>query len=95
MWNAIDGIAERIRALGNIAPGSYARLMRLSTVREQTAVPSADGMIAELTDGHEIAMGTIRTVLVTAQDAKDEATVGILAARLEAHEKARRGTESV
>ena len=88
MWNAIDSIAERIRALGNVAPGSYAQLMRLSTVREQTEVPSADAMMGELTDGHEIVMATIRTVLVTAQDAWDEATVGILAARLEVHDKA-------
>lgn len=88
MWGAIDDIAERIRALGHLAPGSYAQLVRMSSVREQTAVPLAKEMVRELTEGHETVMGTIRAVLAAAQDAKDEATVGILAARLEVHEKA-------
>lgn len=88
MWNAIDGIAERIRALGHPAPGSYTQLARLSSVREQTSVPSADAMVRELLEGHEAVTGTVRAALVKAQDAKDEATVGILASRLEVHDKA-------
>lgn len=88
MWNAIDGIAERIRALGQVAPGSFGQLASLTAVREQPSVPTAKAMILELLEGHEAVIATIRTVLVTAQDARDEASVGILAARLEVHEKA-------
>jgi starvation-inducible DNA-binding protein len=60
----------------------------MSSVREQTAVPSAEDMVRELTEGHETVIGTIRTALATAQEAKDEATVGILASRVEVHDKA-------
>jgi starvation-inducible DNA-binding protein len=88
MWSAIDGIAERIRALGEVAPGTYGQLASLATVREQPGVPAANAMISELLVGHETVIATIRTVLASAQDARDEATAGILATRLEAHEKA-------
>jgi starvation-inducible DNA-binding protein len=88
MWNAIDIIAERIRALGMPAPGSYGQLMELSCLEEQRAIPSADDMLRELTEGHEAVMLTLRNALATAQDAGDEATAGVLATRLEAHEKA-------
>jgi len=88
MWGAVDDIAERIRALGQIAPASQAQLARLSSVQEQAEAPQSDAMVRELTEGHETVVATIRTVLATAQDAKDEATAGILATRLEIHEKA-------
>lgn len=60
---------------------------RLSSVREQTTVPSADAMIRELLEGHEVVLSTVRTALGKAQDAKDEASAGILASRLEVHDK--------
>ena len=88
MWAAVDTIAERIRALGHRAPGSYGQLARMSSLREQALVPHAEDMIRELAEGHEIVVSTLRAVISIAADARDEATVGMLATRLEAHEKA-------
>jgi starvation-inducible DNA-binding protein len=87
LWDSIDVIAERIRALGHRAPGSYAAISRLSSIKETDSALSAEAMVKELTDGHEAVMITVRNVLGTAQEAKDEATAGVLASRLEAHEK--------
>lgn len=88
MWTAVDAIAERIRALGRLAPGSSAQLARMSSLREQIAVPQPEAMIQELAEGHEMVVATLRAVIAVAAAAKDEATVGMLATRLEAHEKA-------
>jgi starvation-inducible DNA-binding protein len=87
MWGAVDDIAERIRALGQPAPGSYAQLARLASVHDQSGVPAAEAMVRELLEGHETIMSTVRMAIAKAQDAKDEATVGILASRLEVHDK--------
>jgi len=87
LWDSIDVIAERIRALGHRAPGSYAAISRLASIKEHDNALSAEAMVKELTEGHEAAMLTIRGVIGTAQEAKDEATAGVLATRLEAHEK--------
>ena len=53
LWMATDLIAERIRALGVFAPGSYAEFSRLTTIKESEDVPSSDQMIKELVEGHE------------------------------------------
>lgn len=87
LWASIDVIAERIRALGHRAPSSYGAIAKLASIKDQDGAIPAEAMIKELTEGHEAVMVTIRTVLGAAQEAKDEATAGVLAARLEAHEK--------
>jgi starvation-inducible DNA-binding protein len=87
LWASIDVIAERIRALGHRAPSSYGAIARLSSIKEQDGAISAEAMTKELTEGHEAVMVTIRNVLAVAQEARDEATAGVLATRLEAHEK--------
>jgi starvation-inducible DNA-binding protein len=84
---AVDLIAERIRALDVFSPGSYSQFEKLATVREETGVPAAADMIRQLASDHETIVKTIRDVLPTAEEAEDEATLGLLTERLTLHEK--------
>ncbi len=84
---AVDLIAERIRALGYPAPGSYAQFARLSSVAESESVPSATDMIADLVKGQEAVVRTARKVFPTAEKANDEATTDLLTQRMQLHEK--------
>ena len=88
LWKATDEIAERIRALGHIAPASYTQFTKLTTVKEETRVPGADEMIRQLVDGQETAVRTARTVFASAEGAGDQVTMDLLAERMEKHEKA-------
>jgi starvation-inducible DNA-binding protein len=60
---AVDLVAERIRALGHPAPGSYAQFLKLSSIVEATGVPKAEGMIRQLVEGQEALVRTARNVL--------------------------------
>jgi starvation-inducible DNA-binding protein len=84
---AVDGIAERIRALGHPAPGSYAAYAKLSTIKEETGVPKAEDMIRQLVDGQEAVARTARAVFPAADKAGDEPTADLLTQRLQIHEK--------
>ncbi|MCC2680007.1 MAG: hypothetical protein K0R29_2583 [Pseudobdellovibrio sp.] len=87
MWNALDVIAERIRALGTYAPGTYAELSALSSVKESKTVPKASKMIEEAVQGHEQVIKTIRGMFESAEKAKDQTTMDVLTQRLDIHEK--------
>jgi starvation-inducible DNA-binding protein len=84
---AVDLIAERIRALDLLAPGSYAQFAKLATIREETGVPAASDMVRQLAADNETLVKTIRAVLPTAQGAGDEASLELLVGRLSVHEK--------
>jgi len=84
---AVDAIAERIRALGHYAPGSYSAYGRLSSIRETEGVPSAMEMVKHLLDGHEAVTRTARKVVAVAGAANDEATADLATQRLQVHEK--------
>lgn len=89
-WNALDDIAERIRALGYNAPGSYAEFIRLSTIAEEpglTAAPDWREMVGQLVTGNEAVCRTARRALSHADDAGDDPTVDLLTQRLQVHEK--------
>ena len=86
-WNAIDPIAERIRALGHYAPGSYRQYVKLASIRETDGVPKAEKMIRELIDGQEAVARTARSVLPLADAANDQPTLDLLTQRLDIHEK--------
>ena len=88
LWQAGDAIAERIRALGCAAPGSYREFSRLTYLRESEAVPSATGMIGELLSDHETCARTVRAALGVSRSAVDAATEDVLTQRLLSHEKA-------
>jgi starvation-inducible DNA-binding protein len=85
---AVDEIAERIRALGEYAPGSFGQFTRLASVKDAEGVPKAEDMAKRLAADHEIVEKTIRAALPAAQRAGDEVTVGFLVERLAVHEKA-------
>ncbi|HUE95521.1 MAG TPA: Dps family protein [Longimicrobiaceae bacterium] len=84
---AIDVIAERIRALGVYAPGSFSQFRELSSIPDETGVPSAEDMIRRLVDGQETVARTARQVLPAASDVHDEPTVDLLTQRMQTHEK--------
>lgn len=84
---AVDLIAERIRALGMHAPGTYAEFVRLSSIQEVPGVPKAEEMIQLLVKGHEAVVRTARTVLPLVDKASDEASVDLLTQRMQLHEK--------
>ncbi len=84
---AVDLIAERIRALGHVAPGSYKAYAKLSTIREEDNVPAATAMIRSLVKGHEAVARTARSVFPVAESANDQPTADLLTQRLQIHEK--------
>ena len=84
---AVDSIAERIRALGYPAPGSYAQYAKLSVIKETDGVPAAEKMIADLVKGQEAVVRTARSVLPTAEKANDQPTIDLLTQRMNTHEK--------
>lgn len=86
-WQALDSIAERIRALGLYAPGTYAEYARLSSITEPTEVPAAEKMIELLLKGNEAVAKTARAALKKADEAGDDPTVDLLTQRLDIHEK--------
>ena len=87
LWNALDIIAERIRALGSYAPGTYAEISKLSSIKESKSVPKANKMIEEVVQGHEQVIKTIRGLFDAAEKAKDQTTMDVLTQRLDIHEK--------
>ena len=84
---AVDEIAERIRALGVAAPGSYAQFSELTKIQEQTTVPNAQQMIEQLVKDHEAVARTAREVFPTAEAANDEPSADLLTQRMQLHEK--------
>lgn len=85
---AVDEIAERIRALGAPAPGSYKQYAALSSVTEADGVPAATEMIRDLVAGHETVVRTARSGLPVAERAGDQPTADLLSERMRLHEKA-------
>lgn len=85
IWEALDELAERIRALGEFAPMSFGNL---TSIREGDPQNDANAMLDELMKDHETLIATTRSALETADQAGDEASVDLLTQRLAAHEKA-------
>ncbi|MCB1165446.1 MAG: DNA starvation/stationary phase protection protein [Leptospiraceae bacterium] len=87
LWTSVDEIAERIRALGHYAPGSYKAFADLTSIAEDKEVPPAKEMIANLVEAQEATIRTLREVFPAAESGNDEATVDLLTQRLHVHEK--------
>ncbi len=87
LWLAVDAIAERIRALGSHAPGSYTAYAKLSSIPEAKGVPDSDEMIRQLVEGQEAVVRTVRSIFPTVDDAHDEPTADLLTQRMQVHEK--------
>lgn len=84
---AVDVIAERIRALGFPAPGTYGEFVELSSIRETRGVPKAEVMIETLVEGQEAVIRTARSIFPAADKAHDEPTADLLTQRMQTHEK--------
>lgn len=86
--SAVDEIAERIRALGHTAPGSYKAFSKLTSIEEAEDVPDSKTMLKQLAEDNETAARTARSVFPATESGNDEATADLLTQRLAAHEKA-------
>ncbi len=84
---AVDLIAERIRALGFPAPGTYTDFAKLSSIAETPGVPKAQEMIRLLVEGQESVARTARSIFPLAEKVNDEPTADLLTQRLQVHEK--------
>lgn len=87
LWTAVDEIAERIRALGEISPGSYREFSQLSSIKEDDKLPDANGMIRSLVEGQEAVIRTAREIFSLAENANDQVTLDLLTQRMQIHEK--------
>ncbi|MCL2875504.1 MAG: DNA starvation/stationary phase protection protein [Betaproteobacteria bacterium] len=84
---AVDLIAERIRALGFPAPGTYQEFEKLTNLKQPENMPDAEGMIRQLLNDHEGVAKTARSVVPQADKASDEPTLDLLTQRMQVHEK--------
>ena len=84
---AVDLIAERIRALGYPAPGTYAEFSKLTSIKEPKGVPAAEDMIRELVAGQEAVVKTARSVFPLVDKVNDEPSADLLTQRMQVHEK--------
>jgi starvation-inducible DNA-binding protein len=87
LWTAVDLIAERVRSLGHFAPGSYRAFAKLTSIRDDEDVPSANAMIENLLKGHETVARTCREAFPAAEKASDQPTMDLLTQRMQVHEK--------
>ena len=86
-WNAIDVIAERIRALGFPAPGTYKEFVKLASIQEVEGVPKANDMIRHLVAAQEATARTARKLFDAVDKANDQPTADVLTQRIDVHEK--------
>ena len=87
LWNALDIIAERIRALDFPAPGTYREFAKLTSIKESQGVPNAEEMIRQLVEGQEIVARTARGLFPIVDKANDEPSADLLTQRMQIHEK--------
>lgn len=88
LGDAVDTLAERIRALGVHAPGSFSSFLAYASLEEATETPNAEGMLAQLLDDHESLIRAMRTGFDILDEAGDEVTIDLFVQRMTFHEKA-------
>lgn len=86
-WTALDLIAERIRALGHPAPGTYKEFIKLASIQEVEGVPKADDMVRHLVAAQEATARTARALFPVVDAANDQPTADVLTQRIDVHEK--------
>lgn len=84
---AVDEIAERIRSLGEYAPGSYTAFSKLSSIEEENGHPKAEEMIKQLVSDQGTLVKIAREIIATAESAEDQASADLATRRIEIHEK--------
>lgn len=86
---AVDEIAERIRALGDTAPGSFKQFLKLTGIKESEDTPEASAMVKALAKDQDVLVASLQKALEAAQKAGDEVTAGLVTDRMTVHEKNR------
>ena len=86
-WAALDVIAERIRALGYPAPGTYSEFVKRASIKEVSGVPKAEEMIRHLVKAQEATAKTARKLFPAVDSANDQPTADVLTQRIDIHEK--------
>lgn len=86
-WTALDLIAERIRALGFPAPGTYKEFVKLASIKEVEGVPKANEMVRHLVVAQEATARTARKMFPVVEAANDQPTADVLTQRIDVHEK--------
>ncbi|MGE0426078.1 MAG: Dps family protein [Reyranellaceae bacterium] len=86
-WNALDVIAERIRALGHRAPGTYKEFVKLASIKEVEGAPHSKDMVRHLVAAQEATARTARRLFPVVEAANDQPTADVLTQRLDVHEK--------
>ena len=84
---AVDEIAERIRALGEYAPGSFAAFSKISSIKEESSIPATEEMIYNLIHGNEAVVTTAREIVSLADECEDDVTSDLMINRMQIHEK--------
>ena len=87
LQKAIDVIAERIRAIGHAAPGSFKQFSKATRIKDETGVPKATGMIRQLLEDNEALSRSAHAVFEVAEKAKDDATADLMIERIDVHDK--------
>lgn len=87
LWAAVDLIAERIRSLGLLAPGTYSEFSELSSIKENKGNLEAQAMIVALIEGHQAVIRTARSIFPAAEKVQDQVTMDLLTQRMQVHEK--------
>jgi starvation-inducible DNA-binding protein len=88
MWNALDELAERIRALGEYAPQGYGAIANLTGIKDGDPGKESDAMVKELMRDHETVVQTLRALIEPSEAANDQVTLDLVTQRLTVHEKA-------
>lgn len=88
LFAAADELAERIRALGQLAPATFDELTKMSTIKDLKSMPSAQEMIEDLASDHEMLAKKMHAVAELAEKHKDIVTADMVTARSGTHEKA-------
>lgn len=84
---AVDEIAERIRALGEFAPASFSSFAKVTSIKEETSIPTAEEMIHNLVAGNEAVVSTAREIVNLCEEAEDDVTIDLMVVRMQRHEK--------
>lgn len=88
LWNSTDEIAERIRIIGEWAPDNWDDMMKYASLKEAKTRPNANGMVEQLADDNKAIVETLYNTMKLAEEAEDQGTIDMMAARIGIHEKA-------
>ena len=87
LWTALDEIAERIRTLGEFAPGSTEQILEHATIKPDNSQPDADSMVENLAKGHDMLSTTLKKALDVADEIGDDVTVDLFTQRMTVSQK--------